>query len=64
MHLSTENSLLVAWLLSAVMSSMPQPSENAPYLVLWLHNIAQFVAANPYRMVKPSPTHPAGPAQV
>ena len=66
MHLmTTENSILLCWLLSAVMSSMPQPKADASYWIVWLHNMSQFVAANPYKMIRPSqPVSPAQPKEV
>lgn len=63
-HPSTENSLLIFWILSAIMGSMPEPPANANYFLLWLHNAAQWISANPYKTVKPgNPRQPVGPAK-
>lgn len=62
-HLTTENALILAWLGSTIMGGMPQPRQDANYFIIWMHNVAQAIAANPFRMVRPNPTVPVTPAK-
>jgi hypothetical protein len=42
----SRHDLLCGWLFSAAMSTMPQPKENCPYFVRWIHDWLQVIAAN------------------
>ena len=46
MHLTTQESLMLAWLASAAASTMPPVGESSPYLVRWAHDLFQAVGAN------------------
>jgi hypothetical protein len=38
--------LALAWNFSALLSAMPEIPDNAPYLIRWIHDYLQIVAAN------------------
>lgn len=43
----------LAWNFSALLSAMPAIPEDAPYLVRWLHDYLQLVAANLNKRTEP-----------
>lgn len=38
--------LVLGWNFSALLSAMPEIPDSAPYLVRWIHDYLQIVAAN------------------
>ena len=43
---SEENLLIMFWIFSGIMDSMPPVPPNAPWALVWLHNTFQFAGAN------------------
>jgi hypothetical protein len=43
---SKENLLIMFWLFSGIMDSMPPIPPNASWPLVWLHNTFQFIGAN------------------